>query len=424
VSDVATVPPPAAEEQPPDTEHLSFGKRLWYAYLYGSTPVLVVLAFVLALVIGAILIAVSDEPTRNAMGYFTQHPSDTFSRGWHAIASAYSQLFEGSIFNPNSLYSNSGVAILNPISDTLTNATPLILTGLAVGLAFRAGLFNIGGQGQIIAGAICAGYVGFAWSLPPGLHVIVAVLAGAIGGAVWGGIAGLLKAATGAHEVITTIMLNYVAFYLLSYLLGLGGFQKPNSNEAISRTVHSSALLPHLLGSNQKLRVNVGLLIAIAAAVVCWWLLTRSTLGFRLRAVGANHLAARTAGMSVANSYLVVMLIAGALAGLAGATQVMGVNTSLNQSIDAGIGFDAITVALLGFASPGGIVAAGLLFGAFRAGSVQLLVNTTTPQEIVDVIQAVIVLFIAAPGLIRTIFRLRAARAGRGAGQLAKGWNG
>jgi simple sugar transport system permease protein len=395
-TDIATVPPPPAQEQPPDTEHLSFGKRLWYAYLYGSTPVLVVLAFLLALVIGAILIAVSDEPTRSAMGYFTQHPGDTFTRGWHAIASAYSQLFEGSIFNPNSLYSNSGIAVLNPISDTLTNATPLILTGLAVGLAFRAGLFNIGGQGQIVAGAICAGYVGFAWSLPPGLHVIVAVLAGAIGGAIWGGIAGLLKAATGAHEVITTIMLNYVAFYLLSYLLGLGGFQKPNSNEAIS----------------------------LAAAVVCWWLLSRSTLGFRLRAVGANHLAARTAGMSVANSYLVVMLIAGALAGLAGATQVMGVNTSLNQSIDAGVGFDAITVALLGFASPGGIVAAGLLFGAFRAGSVQLLVNTTTPQEIVDIIQAVIVLFIAAPGLIRTIYRLRAARAGHSAAQLAKGWNG
>jgi simple sugar transport system permease protein len=414
--------PPADEVTPPD-EHPSIAKRLWYAYVYGSTPVLVVLAFVVALVIGAILIVVSDEPTRTAMGYFTQHPSDTFSRGWKAISAAYSQLFEGSIFNPNSLYSNGGVPVLNPISDTLTNATPLILCGLAVGLAFRAGLFNIGGQGQIIAGAIAAGYVGFAWHLPSGLHVIVAVLAGALGGALWGGIAGFLKAKTGAHEVISTIMLNYVAFYLLSYLLGVNGFQKPNSNEAISRTVHHSALLPHLLGSNPKLRVNVGLLIAVAAAVLCWWLLTRSTLGFRLRAVGANQFAARTAGMNVSSSYTEVMLIAGALAGLAGATQIMGVNTSLNQSIDAGIGFDAITVALLGFASPGGIVAAGLLFGAFRAGSVALLVNTTTPQEIVQVIQAVIVVFIAAPGLIRAIFRLRASRGG-GPRQLAKGWNG
>jgi simple sugar transport system permease protein len=383
----------------------------------------VVLAFILALVVGAVLIVVSDEPTRHAMTYFTQHPGDTFSRGWHAISSAYVALFKGSVFNTDSLYSNSGVPVLNPISDTLVNASPLILGGLSVGLAFRAGLFNIGGQGQIIAGAICAGYVGFAWNLPSGIHVIVAVLAGAIGGALWGGIAGLLKARTGAHEVITTIMLNYVAIYLLSYLLGVGGFQKPHSNEALSRTVHSSALLPHLLGSNARLRVNVGLIIALAAAIGCWWLLKRSTLGFRLRAVGANAFAARTAGMSVPNSYLVVMLIAGSLAGLAGATQVLGVNTSLNQSIDAGIGFDAITVALLGFASPGGIVAAGLLFGAFRAGSVQLLTNTSTPQEIVQVIEAVIVLFIAAPGLMRSIFRLRDSRGG-GAGQLAKGWNG
>lgn len=419
-TDVETAPPADAAA---DSRRPSLGARVWNAYLYGSTPVVVALAFVLALAVGAILIVISDEPTRHAISYFGQHPSDTFSRGWKAVSSAYVALFKGSIFNTDSLYSNGGVPVLNPLSDTLVNASPLILAGLSVGLAFRAGLFNIGGQGQMIAGAIGAGYVGFAWHLPSGIHVLAAVLAGAVGGALWGGIAGFLKAQTGAHEVITTIMLNYIAFYLLSYLLGLGGFQKPDSNEAISRTVHKSALLPHLLGSNAKLRVNFGLVIAILAAAGCWWLLTRSTLGFRLRAVGANAFAARTAGMSVAGSYLAVMLIAGALSGLAGATQVLGVNNTLNQSIDAGIGFDAITVALLGFASPVGIVAAGLLFGAFRAGSVNLLTNTTTPQELVQVIQAVIVLFIAAPGLIRVIFRLRASRGG-GARQLAKGWNG
>jgi ABC-type uncharacterized transport system permease subunit len=420
VSTVETTPPPA------DTapESVSFGRRLWNAYIYGSTPVLVLLAFICALIIGGILIVISDEPTRTAMGYFFQDPSDTFTRGWHAISLAYSQLFQGSILNGNSLYSNGGVPVLNPISDTLTNATPLMLGGLSVGLAFRAGLFNIGGQGQIIAGAICAGYVGFAWSLPIGLHVIVAVIAGALGGAVWGGIAGFLKAKTGAHEVITTIMLNYIAIYLLGYLLSVNGFQKPHSNEAISRTVHHTALLPHLFGSNPKLRANFGLIIALAAALFCWWLLSRSTLGFRLRAVGANAFAARTAGMSVAGSYVIVMLIAGALMGLAGATQVMGVNTALNQSIDANIGFDAITVALLGFASPGGTVLAALLYGALNAGSVQLLSNTSTPQDLVHIMQAVIVLFIAAPGLIRLIFRLRASRSGGGGGQLAKGWNG
>ena len=416
----AQPPSPAEEEQP---RPVSIWVRVGRAYLYGSTPMLVALAFVLALVVGALFIAIGDAPTRTALGYFTQHPGDTFSRGWHAISAAYSALFRGSIFNRDSLYSNGGVPVLNPLSDTLVNATPLILAGLSVGLAFRAGLFNIGGQGQLIAGAICAGYVGFAWRLPSGLHMLLAVLAGALGGALWGGIAGFLKARTGAHEVITTIMLNYIAFYLLLYLLTVGGFQTTSSHEPLSRTVHKSAVLWHLLGSNPKLRVNFGLFLAAGAALFCWWLLTRSTLGFTLRAVGANQFAARTAGMNIARSYLVVMLIAGALCGLAGATQVLGVNNTISGSIDAGIGFDAITVALLGFASPGGIVAAGLLFGALRAGSVQLYATTNTPQELVQVIEAVIVLFIAAPGLIRVIFRLRDSRGG-GARQLAKGWNG
>jgi general nucleoside transport system permease protein len=394
--------------------------RLWHAYLYGSTPVLVLLAILSALVVGAILIVASDEPTRTAMGYFFQHPVDVFSRAWHAIASAYIALFKGSIFNTDSLYSNSGVPVFGPISDTLTNATPLILAGLSVGVAFRAGLFNIGAQGQLIAGAIGAGYVAFAWSLPPVIHVVAAVVAGAIGGAVWGGIAGWLKAHTGAHEVITTIMLNYLAAYLLAYLLTLNGFQRPNTNQAQSRTTQGSARLPHLLGTH--LRVHAGLFIALAAAVFCWWLLTRSTLGFRLRAVGANPFAARTAGMGVERSYLVVMVLAGALAGLAGAMQILGVNTSLDPSVSGTIGFDAITVALLGLATPQGIVLAGLLYGALQAGSVQLLANTTTPQDLVEVLQSVIVLFIAAPGLIRLIYRLRASRGG--VQQLAKGWNG
>jgi ABC-type uncharacterized transport system permease subunit len=416
---VSTEPAPSPDA-PEGTGRRPLRRRLLDAYLYGSTPMLVLLAFLCALVVGAILIVISDAPTRSALGYFFQDPGDTFSRGWSAISKAYSALFQGSILNHNSLYSDGGVPVLGPISETLVRATPLMLGGLSVGLAFRAGLFNIGGQGQIIAGAICAGYVGFAWDLPAGLHVIVAVLAGAVGGAVWGGIAGALKAKTGAHEVISTIMLNYIALYLLGYLLSIGGFQHANTNEPLSRTVHANALLPHLLGDS--LRVNFGLLIALAAALGCWWLLTRSTLGFRLRAVGANQLAARTAGMSVAGSYLVVMLIAGALCGLAGATQTLGINTALNSSIDANIGFDAITVALLGLATPGGIVLASLLFGAFNAGSVQLLATTSTPQELPQVMEAVIVLFIAAPGLIRIIFRLRAARGG--SEQLAKGWNG
>ena len=315
------------------------------------------------------------------------------------------------MFTPGSLSADSSVPVLGPISDTLFNAAPLILGGLSVGVAFRAGLFNIGGQGQLIIGAVCAGWVGFAFDLPVVVHLLVALVAGVVGGALWGGLAGWLKARTGAHEVISTIMLNYVALYLLYYLLSVSGFQAEGSNQAISRPVTESARLPHLLGT--ALSVNAALVIALLAALGCWWLLTRSTLGFRLRAVGANQYAARTAGMSVPRSYVTVMLIAGGLAGLAGCAQILGGNNAaLTGDVDANIGFDAITVALLGRASPGGTVLAGILFGALRAGSVKMQVDTGTPAEIVQVIQSVIVLFIAAPALIRAIFRLRDARGG------------
>jgi simple sugar transport system permease protein len=258
--------------------------------------------------------------------------------------------------------------------------------------------------------------------LPVLLHLLLAMVAGIVGGAIWGGIAGWLKARTGAHEVISTIMLNYVALYLLYYLLSVPGFQAPASNQAISIPVEETARFPRLFGSG--LSVNGSLIVALLAAVACWWLLTRSTLGFRLRAVGANQFAARTAGMNVAGSYVIVMLIAGALSGLAGSAQILGGNNAaLTGDVDANIGFDAITVALLGRASPGGTVLAGILFGALRAGAVRMQAETGTPTEIVQVVQSVIVLFIAAPALIRAIFRLRQSRAG-GVGQLAKGWNG
>ena len=289
-------------------------------------------------------------------------------------------------------------------------------------MAFRAGLFNIGGQGQLIAGAICAGWVGFTWHLPVLLHLLVAMIAGLVGGAIWGGIAGWLKARTGAHEVISTIMLNYIALYLLFYLLSVPGFQAEGSNQAISIPIEATARFPRLFGSG--LSVNGSLVVALLAALACWWLLTRSTLGFRLRAVGANQFAARTAGMNVAGSYVTVMLIAGALSGLAGSAQALGGNNvAITGDVDASIGFDAITVALLGRASPGGTVLAGILFGALRAGAVRMQAETGMPTEIVQVIQSVIVLFIAAPALIRAIFRLRESGGG-GVGGLAKGWNG
>jgi general nucleoside transport system permease protein len=397
-----------------------WGRRALDFYLYGNAVVVTLLALLCALVVGAVLIVVADQDTRASFGYFFAAPGDTLGSAWAAIAHGYGALFRGAVFDPG-LAASGPVGAFTPISNTLLNATPLILGGLAVAVAFRTGLFNIGVQGQMVVGAIFSGYVAFAWPLPPVVHLVVALAAGVLGGALWGGLAGFLKARTGAHEVITTIMLNYVALYLLVYLLGVKGFQDPGSNQAISRKTLGTARLPHLFGPD--LRVHLGLLIALLAAVGVWWLLTRSTLGFSLRAVGANPFAARTAGMGVERSYLVVMLISGALAGLAGCSQILGTNPALTGDIDAGIGFDAITVALLGAATPGGTVLAGLLFGAFRAGSVVMATDTSTPSEIVSIIEPVLVLFIAAPALIRGIFRLRAARRS-GVGSLAKGWNG
>jgi general nucleoside transport system permease protein len=409
--------PDAPEEQP--GRGRSLGRRLLDAYLYGQTWVVTLLAFICALVFGAILIALADAPTRKASHYFFQHPSDTLSAAWSAISAAYSALFRGAIFNTNSLYSNGGVPIFQPISDTLVNAAPLILGGLSVAVAFRAGLFNIGVQGQLIMGAIAAGYVGFAWHLPVVLHLLVALVFGIVGGAVWGGIVGLLKARTGAHEVITTIMLNYVAYYFLGYLLGTPGYQAPHSNEATSPVIGKSAYLPNLFQD-----LHSGIILAILAAVGAWWLLSRSTFGFSLKAVGANPNAARTAGMKIERNYIMVMLICGALAGLVGCSQVLGTRHVVTQDVDAGFGFDAITVALLGRGTPVGTVLAGLLFGAFRAGGLAISSYTTTPPDVVSVIEPVMVLFIAAPALVRSIFRLKGRGGGSDVGQLAKGWNG
>ena len=377
-----------------------------------------VLAFITALVISAILIAIADDRTRSAAGYFFQYPQDTFTYAGQAIGNTYRALFEGAIFNPRTA-GNGTAGTLGPISETLTYATPLIAGGLGVGLAFRAGLFNIGGQGQILAAAICAGYVGFHWHLPVVLHLVVAIVAGILGGALWGGITGWLKARTGAHEVITTIMLNYVALNLLNYLLKVKGFQNSASGQAISFPVDHNAQLPLLLGSG--LRVHLGIVLSVLAAVFFWWLMKYSRLGFRLRAVGANPLAAKTAGMNVERSYLAVMLLSGAFFGLAGVSQILGTNYALTNDVDAGVGFDAITVALLGRANPVGTVVAGLLFGALHAGSANM--QQYTPIDLVQVVQGLIVLFIAAPAAIRAIFRIKARGASTGA-ELAKGWNG
>jgi len=391
-----------------------------------NAAVVTVLALVLAAIVGGLLVAGTDPATRAASGYFFARPSTTLHAGAGAVGRAYAALFEGSVLNPSTLTSHSATKILQPLSETVTVATPLILAGLSVALAFRAGLFNIGAQGQLVLGAVLGGWVGFGPHLPVVVHLVVAVAAAAVGGLAWGAIAGVLKARTGAHEVITTIMLNYVALQLLNFLLsapqlhGRASFQAPPYSQPTSRTVQASALYPKIAGSG--LRVNLGIVVALAAAVGVWWLLERSVLGFRIRAVGANPAAARTAGIDVARITVVTLVLAGGLAGLAGASQVLGTNSAVTGDIDAGVGFDAITVALLGRSKPGGVVGAGLLFGALRAGGLYMQSATPVPVDLVTVLQALIVIFIAAPTLVIGLFRLRAARVHSAVPALTQGW--
>ncbi len=386
-----------------------------------------ILAIVLALVIGGLTIVFSDEDVLATTAYIFSRPQDFFTAAWQEVSLAYSALLKGAIVDPDAVsaaLSGDGTwtTVFGPISETLTNAAPLICTGLAVALAFRAGLFNIGAEGQVVAGVILAGFVGFGLSLPPGIHLVVALLAAIVGGGLWGGIAGWLKARTGAHEVITTIMLNYIAGSLLVWLLSLSGIQRPGRSDAISKATHGSADFPHLAGD--VLRVHLGILLAVALAAGVSWLLQRSTLGFEFRAVGSNPVAARTAGMSVAKAYVLAMVVSGGLAGLGGASVLLGTAHALTPAVSSNIGFDGITVALLGRAKPWGVVAAGLLFGALRAGAVRMQAEAAVPVDMVTVIQALIVIFIAAPALVKAVFRLRAQRAGTLGQTLAKGWNG
>jgi ABC-type uncharacterized transport system permease subunit len=367
-----------------------------------------VLAVLLAVLVGSLMIAFTDERTRDAAGYFFSRPGDFFAAGWDAVLGAYTALFQGSIYNTRV---EGFEGRIRPLTETLKFAAPLIAAGLGVGFAFRAGLFNIGGRGQMLLAGAAAGAVGIGLDLPLVVHLPLAIIVGMVAGGLWGGLAGLLKARTGAHEVSVTIMLNYVAFYLVFYALSEQSLlQAPGSANPKSLPIPDSAQMPKLLG--ERFTLHLGFLLALVAVAVVWWLINRSTLGFRIRAVGINPDAARAAGIDVGRTYTVVMLIAGSLVGLAGANQVLGTVTSgVTVDLDAGIGFDAITVALLGRSRPLGILGAGLLFGAFKAGGFSMQASEGIPVDIVLVVQSLIVLFIAAPPLVRAIFRLPAKEA-------------
>jgi general nucleoside transport system permease protein len=424
---------PVSPQAPQD--QINRARYLLTAVVEGNSFTVTVLAIFTALVVGGLLNAFTNTTVLHAWGNLFSAPGNAFAQAWDTAAGAYVELFEGSIFNPHTvaaLFQQASIgtaihngylsAVFSPLSETCVQATPLILAGLAVALPYQAGMFNIGGQSQFIGGAIVATYLGYGVNLPVVIHVVVCVLGGFVGGAAIGWLVGELKARTGAHEVIVTIMLNYVMQYFLAYLLSFHYLmQGPSSTNQITANIAGNAHLPLLFGSH--LRINAGFLIALACAAGVWWLLTRTTTGFEFRAIGKNPSAARVAGINVERNWALVMLIAGGMAGLAGSAVVQGTDFSLNFQSYGTYGIDAITVALLGRGRPVGVVFAGLLFGALHAGAPLMQAVTGTPVDMVEVLQAVIVLFVAAPPLIRAIFRLRAARAGGVGLALSKGWN-
>jgi general nucleoside transport system permease protein len=315
---------------------------------------------------------------------------------------------------------------------TLRRMTPLLLTGLSVAIAFRAGLFNIGASGQFLMGTLASVTVGVHFEgLPAAIHLPLALLAGIAGGMLWGAIPGLLKVVTGAHEVIVTIMLNYIASLFAGWTVYAGGTQGQRPGPlwdptagAISETpdVLASAQIPWIFGP--PYRLHWGVVLAILAALFIYWLIFYTTTGFELRTVGQNPRAAKYAGMRVPVMIVLAMAIAGGLAGLAGAIETLGLNHKFAPEFGGGVGFAGITVALLGQTNPLGVVLAAFLLGALDAGAARMQFESGVASDIIQVVQALVLAFVAAPAILRTIFRVRGVTNEVESAKLSSGWGG
>ncbi len=408
-------------------------RRSIWARVTGQSPFVVTLfALVLGLVFGAIVIVTTTAPVLDAWrGFFSSWgaPGHALKVTVDNVGAAYRIMFTGSVFSPATLWhaitTGQGWSnALTPISETLTYATPLTIASIGVGIAFQTGIFNIGANGQAMMGGIAGAYVGTLIHLPMVLHLPLTLLAGIAGGVLAGSVPGLLKAYTGAHEVIVTLMFNYVVSAILLYTLLSTALQAPGQQNDIARTLDPSAQLAPLFGAASGLRVNYGLVIAALVVLFAWWFLERSSLGFDFRVTGANPQAARASGINAKVVILLVFAISGGLAGLAGVTELAGFYKTLDGGFlvgNAGIGFTAITVSLLGRNKPIGVVWASLLFAALGVGGRAMQAATGIPLDLATVIQSAVVLFVATPVLVKEIFRLRTSPTA--ALQLAtKGW--
>jgi ABC-type uncharacterized transport system permease subunit len=360
-----------------------------------------IMAILAAFVIAIVLVIVTNEDVLNTAGYFFTQPMDTINAVFRIVGDFFYGMFRGAIYNPEA---DSFAKGIQPLTETLRFSGPLIAAGLGIALSFRVGLFNIGGQGQILVGASFAGWVSFQVEMPFPIHLIVAIIAGLIGAAIWAGIVGWLRAYTGAHEVIVTIMMNYIALYLVTFFMRTSILNPgATTTNPATKPPHPTAQMPLILGDTYLL--HMGFLLALVSVAVYWWLMERSALGFRFRAVGYNPLASETAGINPKKIFIIAMIASGAFVGVAAAGLALGRTGGFSPSVHGGIGFDAITVALLGQNSAPGVLFAGLLFGAMEAAGPSMQRVGVSP-DILGVVQGLIVLFVAAPPLVRAMFRL------------------
>lgn len=365
-----------------------------------------VLAVITGLIVGALVILASGENPLVAYG--------ALFAGSFGTPAAYIEGFKVLFATGDNA---ALIKAIYPFTESLVTATPYIFAGLSVALGFRCGLFNIGAEGQFFIGALCSAFVGYSLKgLPMIVHLPLALMGGALGGAVWGMIPGYLKARFGAHEVVNTIMMNWIAFRLSDWLLN--GPMKAPGFRPITPTVEVSAELPRFFPD--PLRFNLGFFIALVVAYLVYWFLFKTTIGFEIRSVGANPDAAKYAGMNIVRNFVLVMFLAGGLAGLAGASQVLGVDHWVGQGFSAGYGFDAIALALLGKSHPAGVVLAALLFGFLRSGATDMMSIARIPIDIISIIQGMVIVFIAAPDIIRWLYRIRTIK--KEETVLTRGW--
>jgi ABC-type uncharacterized transport system permease subunit len=393
-------------------------RSLWSRFSSKSPVVLAILALILGFLIGALVIIFSTNTVLDAWRQIFSSwaaPGHAIKVTFDNVGAAYRAMFTGSVIDPPQFWHSLTTGkqwdnSLTPLSETLTYATPLVIAGIAVGIAFQTGIFNIGANGQAILGGITGLAAASMLHMPAILHIPLTMLAGMVGGMIAGAIPGFLKAFTGAHEVIVTLMLNYVIAAFLLFVLLSTSLQLPGQSNDISRNMDSSAQLAPLFGTSSGLRVSYGIFIAAAVVIFARWFLDRSSLGFDFRITGNNPNAARASGINARRVIVLVFLISGGLAGLAGIVQAASTTHYIDGNFligNAGIGFTAITVALLGRNRPMGIVWGSLLFAALGVGGRSMQAATGIPLDLATIIQSVVVLFVATPVLVKEIFHLR-----------------